>query len=44
MSTKQIVTLADQLVKGWEVKIPAMKGTDWDSLLWWLNHLKGHTL
>lgn len=43
MSMKQIITIADQLVKGWEVKIPAMKPHDWDELRWWMEHLRGYS-
>ncbi|WP_323839659.1 hypothetical protein [Photorhabdus africana] len=41
MSTHQIVQLADSLVKGWETRIPAMKGEEWNQFRWWLNYLQG---
>ena len=41
MSTRQIVQLADSLVKGWETRIPAMKFSEWDQFRWWLNYLQG---
>lgn len=44
MSMKEIVNLADSLVKGLEVKIPAMKPHEWDELRWWLNHLQGYAM
>ncbi len=42
MSMNKIVNIADALVKGWEVKIPAMKAHEWDELRWWLEHLRGY--
>ncbi|ELJ3359163.1 hypothetical protein QQU05_004462 [Salmonella enterica] len=44
MSTRQIVQLADSLVKGWETKIPAMKFSEWDQFRWWLNYLQGYEM
>lgn len=44
MSTQQIVQVADSLVKGWETRIPAMKGTEWDQFRWWLNYLQGYAM
>lgn len=44
MSTHQIVQLADSLVKGWETKIPAMKGEEWNQFRWWLNYLQGYAM
>lgn len=42
MSMNRIIAIADQLVKGEAVKIPAMKATDWDELRWWLEHFRGY--
>ncbi|HBY2168560.1 TPA: hypothetical protein MIR81_27545 [Klebsiella pneumoniae] len=42
MPMTKIVNIADALVKGWEVKIPAMKAHEWDELRWWLEHLRGY--
>ncbi|OFC63199.1 hypothetical protein BBW68_06260 [Candidatus Erwinia dacicola] len=42
MSMNKIVNIADALVKGWQVKIPAMKSHEWDELRWWLEHLRGY--
>ena len=44
MSTRQIVQLADSLVKGWETRIPAMTCTEWDQFRWWLNYLQGEEM
>jgi len=44
MSTSQIVTLADEIVKGGSVKIPAMKFYEWDQVRWWIDYLKGYSL
>lgn len=44
MSTYQIVQLADSLVKGWETRIPAMKGEEWNQFRWWLNYLQGYAM
>ncbi len=44
MSTRQIVQLADSLVKGWETRIPAMTCTAWDQFRWWLNYLQGYEM
>ncbi|EOM8713464.1 hypothetical protein ACNCVN_004619 [Escherichia coli] len=44
MSTRQIVQLADSLVKGWETRIPAMTFSEWDQFRWWLNYLKGYEM
>ncbi|WP_200896952.1 hypothetical protein [Erwinia tracheiphila] len=44
MSMQKIIAIADSLVKGWEVKIPALKATEWDELRWWLDYLKGYDI
>lgn len=44
MSTQQIVQVADSLVKGWETRIPAMNGREWEQFRWWLNYLKGYAM
>lgn len=48
MSTKQIVQIADSLVKGVAngkaTKVPAMKGEEWRQLTWWLNYLQGYAM
>lgn len=44
MSTNQIVQLADSLVKGWETRIPAMNGEEWNQFRWWLNYLQGYAM
>lgn len=37
MSMQKIIAIADSLVKGWEVNIPALQATEWDELYCWLD-------
>lgn len=44
MSTQQIVQVADSLVKGWETRIPAMNGREWEQFRCRLNYLQGYAM
>lgn len=44
MSLRQIVTLADAVVKGQPTRIPPMKGDEWHEFCWWLDHLRGYAM
>ncbi|EOB0221347.1 hypothetical protein RBH48_26870 [Escherichia coli] len=44
MSMRQIVTLADSVVKGQPTRIPPMKLAEWREFCWWLDHLRGYAM
>lgn len=44
MSMRQIVTLADSVVKGQRTRIPPMKGAEWREFCWWIDFLRGYAM
>ena len=44
MSTRQIVQVAESLVKGHKTRIPPMNGEQWESFRWWLDYLRGYDM
>lgn len=38
-----IIQLAQKLVNGGGVTVPALSGKQWGDLLFWINHLKGYS-
>jgi len=40
MSLKEIISLADSIVKGKRIKAPQLTGWELDELLWWVKTLR----
>lgn len=44
MSIDSIVELAERIVNGYEVRVPALNMGDWKQLWWWVKYYKANTI